>query len=243
MTDTKTIIPPTSTNISVPAFSQAVTLSSLQAQKVMRRSFTRAAGSLYRIDVILRIVGSEESAAEVEEIIKSQLSEVESSLADAKERHRVVLEENGIDELPIYDGATEQQVHITSPHVARFLGLIRQLDTLVAQIDAMWLSGLLTNKERNDNVYTWQQRIIGLGSRIIGIERRARLAAKRQGKAEEVDAEAPVTEAELAAEGDDAESAEGKKPAKTKRAAKAAPADSPPASEPPQEAEPLAATA
>lgn len=192
MAEKQIVNAPTSSGVSVPAFEQKLKLNTLQAQKVMRRVFSRAAGSLYRIDVILRIISGDEDAERVELIINTMLGEVEAALQQAGKEMAASLEENGVDGLPVYDAPTEETVRITSPHVARFVSMVRKLDALIAQIDALWLSGLMTNKERNDAVYRWQQRVIGLGSRIIGLERRARQAAQRQGKGAEVDAEVPM---------------------------------------------------
>ena len=198
MAEKQTVTAPTSNGVSVPAFEQMLKLNTLQAQKVMRRVFSRAAGSLYRTDVILRIIGGDEDAERVELVINQMLSEVETALQEAQKEMAQRLEENGVDVLPVYDAPTEEQVRITSPHVARFVSLVRKLDLLITQIDALWLSGLMTNKERNDAVYRWQQRVIGLGSRIIGLERRARQAAQRKGKGDQVEAEAPLDEKEAA---------------------------------------------
>lgn len=182
---------PTTNEISIPAFEQKLKLNTLQAQKVMRRVFSRAAGSLYRTDVILRIIGGDKEAEQVEMVINTMIKEVEGALQESNKEMAEMLEENGVDQLPVYDSPTEEAIRITSPHVAQFVSLVRKLDALIVQIDAMWLSGLMTNKDRNDAVYRWQQKVIGLGSRIIGLERRARLAARKKGKEEEVDAQAP----------------------------------------------------
>lgn len=187
------IVAPTSRDISVPGFEKKVKLNTLQAQKVMSRVFTRAAGSLYRIDVILRIIAGDAEAENVEQVIDGMLKDVETDLQKHQNMLAALLEENGIDDLPVYDVPTNEIVRITSPHVGRFTALIQKLDSLIAQIDALWLSGLMPNKERNDEVYRWQQCIIGLGSRIIGIERRARQAARRNGKGDEVDSLVPET--------------------------------------------------
>ena len=184
--------------ISIPAFEQRLTLNTLQAQRVMERVFERAAASLYRIDVILRIIGSEEQAQQVEEMIHGFIDEVSNTLIDAAKQTATVLEANGISDLPSYSAPTETSVRIVSPHVSQFLGLVRKLDKLVMEIDALWISQIVANKERNEAVYRWQQKVIGLGSRIIGIERNARKAAKNQGKGDEIDAQAPISEAELA---------------------------------------------
>lgn len=192
---------PTSSNVSVPAFEQNLTLNTLQAQKVMTRSFSRTAGSLYRIDVILRIIGGEESAERMEMVISTAIREVETELQNAQKQMSDLLEDNGVDQLPVYDTPTTESVRITSPHVSRFVGLVRKLDRLVSSIDALWLSGLMSNKEHSDALYTWQQKVIGLGSRIIGMERRAREAARNQGKSEEVAQNLPELNDETVDEG------------------------------------------
>lgn len=181
-------------SISVPAFEQKMNLNTLQAQKVMSRVFARASDSLYRIDVILRIIGKEEHAQQVEEVIKAMFDEVETGLKNSAAQNAALLEENGIEDMPSYDAPYSERIRVTSPQVARFAAMVRRLDKLVMEIDALWLTGIIDNGHRNEAAYRWQQRIIGLGSRIIGIERRARLAAKRQGKGDEVDAAAPFVE-------------------------------------------------
>lgn len=191
MAETTTVSAPTSRGVSVPAFEQSLKLNTLQAQKVMHRVFSRAAGSLYRIDVILRIIGSEENAEQVEDVISDMLKEVDQELSTADAETFALLEENGIDGQPVYNSPVEQTVRITSPQVARFVSLVRKLDKLIMNIDTLWLAGQMVNKEHNDSAYRWQQKVMGLGSRIIGLERRARLAAQRQGKGDQVEAEAP----------------------------------------------------
>lgn len=191
MAKQKVITPPTSNGVSVPAFEQKNTLHTLQAQKAMDRVFSRAAASLYRIDVILRIIGSEEDAAKVEFVISAMCKEVAAVLDEARQENIDMLEENGIDGMPVYDDPLEVTIRITSPHVGRFFTLVKKLDETVRQIDALWLSELMENKDRNEKVYRLQQKVIGLGSRIIGLERRAREAAKNQGKEAEVEKQAP----------------------------------------------------
>jgi hypothetical protein len=48
----------------------------------------------------------------------------------------------------------------------------------------LWLCGILTNKQRADGAYQWQQRLLRLGRRIVEIERRARASAGKRGKDE-----------------------------------------------------------
>ena len=53
-------------------------------------------------------------------------------------------------------------------------------------LDTLWLCGVMGNKQRGNGVYQWQQRLLRLGRRIVDIERRARVSARKQGKDDEV---------------------------------------------------------
>ncbi|EOW3238702.1 hypothetical protein ACOV3A_004568 [Citrobacter freundii] len=128
-----------SNHYSRPVFKQVLKVNSLQAQRVMERSFERVSNSLFSIDVILRIIG----------------------------------EQDEIDQ------------------VAQFAHLIRKLDTLMGIVDTLWLNTVLTSKQRTDATYQWQQRLIKLAGRIIGIEKRARISAHSKGKEGEVAEAAP----------------------------------------------------
>jgi hypothetical protein len=64
-------------------------------------------------------------------------------------------------------------------------------------MDALWLTGVLTNKQRADGAYQWRIRILRTGREIIEIERRARASAEKRGKGEELEG---VEEPEVARE-------------------------------------------
>jgi hypothetical protein len=64
-------------------------------------------------------------------------------------------------------------------------------------MDALWLTGVLTNKQRADGAYQWRTRVLRTGREIIEIERRARASAEKRGKGEELEG---VDEPEVARE-------------------------------------------
>jgi hypothetical protein len=64
-------------------------------------------------------------------------------------------------------------------------------------MDTLWLTGVLTNKQRADGAYQWRTRVLRTGREIIDIERRARASAEKQGKGEELEG---VGESEVARE-------------------------------------------
>jgi len=63
-------------------------------------------------------------------------------------------------------------------------------------MDALWLTGVLTNKQRADGAYQWRTLVLCIGREIIDIERRVRASAERRGKGEELSevAESPVAQ-------------------------------------------------
>ena len=186
-----------------PVFKQVLKVNSLQAQRVMERSFERVSNSLFSIDVILRIIGEQDEIDQVETVILEHIAKVSEDLDKATAQLNKLMEDNGIDMMPGYTNPTEYTIEINSPQVAQFAHLIRKLDTLMGIVDTLWLNTVLTSKQRTDATYQWQQRLIKLAGRIIGIEKRARISAHTKGKEGEVAQAAPESvtgDNELAAE-------------------------------------------
>ena len=78
-------------------------------------------------------------------------------------------------------------VKISSPQLALYTTLVQVLDRLMMEIDVLWLNRALSNKERKNAVYAWRVELLEVGRRIVLLERRAREAAVRQGKGDEVE--------------------------------------------------------
>jgi hypothetical protein len=53
-------------------------------------------------------------------------------------------------------------------------------------MDTLWLTGVLTNKQRAQGSYEWQLRVLRAGREIIELEQRACAAAKARGRGEEL---------------------------------------------------------
>ena len=62
-------------------------------------------------------------------------------------------EANGISATPRYTNPKRITVHISSPQLAQYTALIEELDRLMTVMDALWLTGVLTNKQRADGAY------------------------------------------------------------------------------------------
>ena len=179
-------------------------MNSLQAQRVMSRSFEKLRQSLFSLSVILPILSEDEGEIEtIDQFITDQFEIVENELTQTKGQLKKVLEDNGIEELAGYSQPEEYELVLDTPKATTFLKLVTELDELMLYIDTAWLLGEFDDKQKKNATFMWQQRLIKLAGRLINLEKRARAAARTSGKAEEVDKKAPAdtteTDPELAA--------------------------------------------
>lgn len=162
--------------------------------------FRRTASALYGIDVILRIIGDDNEIDEVEQIISQLIEDCAKAVDNEQARLDKLMETNGIDEVPDYTDPITFNAKISSPQVGQFVGLVRKLDVLMISMDTLWLSSVLSNKQRVDGNYAWQQRIIKLARRIIDIKIRTRKSAQAKGKQAEVEQAVPSTDDDITEE-------------------------------------------
>ncbi|MBX2807181.1 MAG: hypothetical protein KTR20_00985 [Cellvibrionaceae bacterium] len=176
---------------------------SLQAQRVMHRSFNKLQQSVFSVSVILKIISDDEDEiAKIDDYIDEHFIETEKEMVLEQNRIRQILDDNGIEETATYSKPKVYEVQLDSPRANTFLRLVGHLDALILLIDTAWLCGELTDKQKKQTSFQWQQRLIKLAARIMGLEKRARIAAFNQGKADEVEAQAPVDTSENDAEMD-----------------------------------------
>nr|WP_235726486.1 hypothetical protein [Methylocaldum szegediense] len=172
--------------ISRPVFDRTITIHTKQAQRVVNHVCRPTLRSLYAIDVILRIIGKKEEIDAVEETVSKWISDCAADLEREKERMEKLCTDNGVVEKPRYTHPMDFTAQIASPQIGQFVSLIKMLDDLVIVMDTLWLTTILTNKQRSNAHYQWQQRLLRLGRRIISIEKRAHRAAYEKGRGEEV---------------------------------------------------------
>jgi hypothetical protein len=193
-----------------PVFDQELTLRTEPALRVIAREFERVVESLYAIDVILRIIGEPDAIDEIEDLVSRLIGDCAADVQREQARLDQLKEDHGVSQVPRYTHPETRTVRIVSPQVAQFVALVGRLDDLMVALDALWLCGILGNKQRANGAYQWQQRLLKLGRRIVAIEQRARISARRRGKDEAVrewaGGEDPDADAEpVAAESSEAE--------------------------------------
>ena len=169
-----------------PELHVKVTLHSTHAQRVAGRNMMEVARALYTIAVILQIIGDQDAADQVDEIvigkIRAASSKLQVSLAQLKKQRT----ESGIDQFPVYNNPLRVTLHISSPQLSQYASLIQGLDALSMEADTLWLGGMLTNRQHANLAYLWRRDLLELADEITRIERMARTSAIGAGAAEEI---------------------------------------------------------
>lgn len=165
--------------VSTSVIHRNLTLGSDPAQKAYKRSFERTANAIYRVETALPIIAGAEAADEAAKVISELIEATRSELDEEIGRMDKLLEDHGLslDGHQFSDPKT-YQAPIASPSIPPYLALIEMLDKIAARVDILWLGGVLNNKQRSDGLYRPRQKVIGLGSRIIGMERNIRDEAR-----------------------------------------------------------------
>lgn len=164
-----------------PYFIQKVKLHSFHAQQVFNRGFDLYANAVFSLSVVLRIVGTDEQAREVEGIVDEQLNKMFADIRGEVSRLETMAEANGVEFAGVtYSNPTEVEAKITSPRAVRYVGLIREFDGLVAKLDTLWLSGMIPDGTYSRTIYEWKRRLLRLAGSIRSLAGRAMNAARRQ---------------------------------------------------------------
>ena len=100
--------------------------------------YGRLIRSLYAIDVILRIVGQEETIDDIEAVVSKMISDCAIKLQQEKALLKLY-NDNGIAESPKYTKQSDFKAKITSLQIAQFVELIKLLDQLMIAMDTLWL--------------------------------------------------------------------------------------------------------
>lgn len=163
-----------------PVFDQSLRVHSDHAQRLLERGFHRVVRALYGIEVVLRILGEEGEMDAIEQIVSERIDACAAELRAERARLEKLCADHGVTERARYTHPEEVRVRISSPQVAQYAALIRELDELMMAMDTLWLTGVLSNKQRADAAFTWRRRVLALGREIIAIEERARASARRK---------------------------------------------------------------
>jgi hypothetical protein len=127
-----------------PYFTQNIKLNSLHAQQVFDRGFDLCSDAIFTLSVVLRVVGTDQQAREVEGVVDERINKTFEDIRSESARLDKLAEANGIEFRGVeYSKPKEMDVKITSPRAVRYMGLIREFDGMVAKLDILWLSGVI----------------------------------------------------------------------------------------------------
>ncbi len=194
-----TQIPSIRQDNSRPFLTQKALLNSLHAQQIFERGYEMCANALFSLSVVLRFIGTEEQAQEVDAMVDNLINLALEGIQKESARLKEIAESNGIETTIGYTSAKTVDVQITSPRSIKFLAIIREFDGMMANMDALWLSCVITDTQYARGVYEWKRRILRLAGQVRQIATRAVLAARRKETSEAVveAGETKVEEAEI----------------------------------------------
>ena len=179
-----TQIPSVRQDNSRPFLTQKALLNSLHAQQIFDRGYEMCANALFSLSVVLRFIGTEEQAQEVDAMVDALINHALEDIHKESLRLKEIAESNDIETTIGYTSAKAVDVQITSPRSIKFLAIIREFDSMMANMDALWLSCVITDTQYARGVYEWKRRILRLAGQIRQIATRAVLAARRKETAE-----------------------------------------------------------
>ena len=193
-----TQIPSIRQDNSRPFLVQKALLNSLHAQQIFDRGYEMCANALFSLSVVLRFIGTETQAQEVDAMVDTLINQALDEIQKESLRLNKIAESNGIETTIGYTSAKNIDVQITSPRSIKYLAIIREFDGMMANMDALWLSCVITDTQYARGVYEWKRRILRLAGQIRQIATRAVLAARRKENSEVVaeKSEIQIAEAE-----------------------------------------------
>lgn len=164
-----------------PYVVQNIPLQSFHAQQVFRRGFDSYSDAIYSLSVVLRAVGTESQVCDMEGLIDEKLNKAQADIHNEIIRLEKVAENNGITLDAInYSHPAVVEARISSHRSAKYAGIIREFDGMIAKLDAMWLSGTIPDQEYSRILYEWKRRILRIATHVRGVVRQAMIESRKK---------------------------------------------------------------
>lgn len=173
---------------SVPYLEQELRLHSEHAQHAFRRVFPRVSRALYAIDVIMHLIGNDKTAAKAAESVNALIDRCASDLREDVARYQKLCKDNGVPDRVKFTNPMMTAVRISSPFDSRYLALLLALDDFVSVTEVLRITAVFDAKQKEallNAQYTARQRVMNVGSRIIGHANAAWETAAKAGKKQE----------------------------------------------------------
>lgn len=171
-----------------PIFKNRITLRTRHAQKTYARAYRLLASAVYAMSLKMRAYATEQQASQVEEAVDAIINEAHGDLTQEIARMRQMCAENGLnpDDLE-YTDPREYVIDLSSNRAQRYLDMIRDLDDLCVTMDMLGIGGVLSDSQHSTGEYQWQRRVHRISSKVRtmcegAVKKAASAKAKRDAK-------------------------------------------------------------
>jgi len=192
-----------------PVFEIPVSLLTEPAFRVFQSTYDPVQKALYHLHTTLPILCRDHPKVidDVLGILSGRFDEIEQEIDAEHERLKHLEKHEGAEPARRYFNEEKLVVVVVTPAMARYLALIGKMDQVMRLVDALWFTTRISDKERNNRIMEWRNKIMRFHRQIGTYHMRALGAANRRENA---------AHAELQAAGEDlaiVPSAGGKKKA------------------------------
>ena len=170
-----------------PTFEREVKLTTTQAQRVYGRTMKYLAPAMFRLGVILHVIGDQQQSRQTEDDVRKAIAGVGRQLDEALAKSAEQIAAANIAMDLTYTFLVLETAKLQTPLAMQYLALIEKLDKLVQNIDLLWMNGLMDSAFRSNTNHEWQRMLLRLSNEIIEAQKRAYAAAVDKGKKDELD--------------------------------------------------------
>jgi len=164
-----------------PYVVQRFPLQSFHAQQVFRRGFDIYTRSIYSLSVISRTNTDEEKIKALEGLIDEKLNNSDADLRKEIAQLTKIAEDNGIAIGTVeYSNLETVEAKISSHRAARYVSLIKEYDSLITGLDALWLSGMIPDRDYSQKIYEWKRRILRISNHVHGATRQLAAESRKE---------------------------------------------------------------
>lgn len=129
---------------------QSVVLGSHTAQIIFAQTYSRTESALYSLGVVMRNIAPDNAKDEADRVLELIDQRMESycvEIANEIKRLNVLLKHHGIRDQVQFSAPQSVTAQISSPQVAKYLSLVRDIDKIISRMTLLWVHGVVSNQE------------------------------------------------------------------------------------------------
>jgi len=156
-----------------PVIWRTVKLHNEDARRVANDTVRQTLRALSRIDNVIPKLTKLEHAVKIKEWATKYISDCHAVLTEEKARMHKVLEDNGLDSSSVeYTGVHPYSIQISSPTSAQYVIILTLLDEVLADIECLWITGIIDIKQHVDAPHQLCRRVRTLCNEIVLLQTR-----------------------------------------------------------------------